>query len=237
MYFYPSSTDTLVPALVTTQGHSLTWVSAVSFPAPPPTAQGHSPNRASHISVPLFWIPSMNHCLSLDPTVWISLHVASSSLLPMKLLPGFPKVASLSLLGSTKLPYFFHPAYIPSHLHTLLILVATPPTMPRLPVVSLYRSFLTTFMTLPALLLPWLSPMSRLLSTTLTSLWFVWEKPRVILLPYSPLPPKGPKYPNYTVILLVSPSCKKFPTPWGLTLFSVSVSPASPRLNLCAWDE
>ena len=215
MSFYIASPDTLVRTLATT------W--------------GHFPTQASPISAPELRLLYLHHYLPLAPTAWISLPVASSSLLPVILLPRSPEVVSMLYIGITKPPSCLHPPHRLSTLNTLRISVATPPTVTRLSIVSLYMSFTTVFLPLLALLLPWASPMYRLLSAALYSPWSIRENLFVFLLPSSPLPPKGPNSPKHTVIFLVPQPCKTLPTSWGMPLLVVSVSPASLRSTLRAW--
>ena len=132
-------------------------------------------------------------------------------------------------LGAAKPPYCVHSPRIPSPLHTLWILVATPLTVPRLPVVSLYRPFLTVLPSLPALLPPRASLMSHIIPAVLDSLWSVSENPCVLRILSSPLPPKVPKSLNHTVTLLVPPPYKTFPKTCGPPLPVVAVFPSSPR--------
>ena len=153
IYFYPDSPYTLVPTFATT------WV--------------RSPTRVSPISIPASRLPALLLRIPIDPTMWLSLPVASSSLLPAIFLPVSPYVASPSPFGATMPLSCVLPPLIPSILRTLQISVATPPTVPQLPVFSLCRSSSTAFPPLLTLLPPRASPMSCQLTVVLASPWSV----------------------------------------------------------------
>ena len=107
MYFYPASPDTLVPTLATTRGRLPTRVFPVSIPASTPITQGHPTTRASPVSTPESRIPAILLYLPLVPTTWLSLPVASYSLLPVKFLPRLPVVVYIKLqLNRYKLLWF-----------------------------------------------------------------------------------------------------------------------------------
>ena len=170
----------------------------------------------------------MQHYLPLAPTAWCYLLIAFSA----RLLPRWPKFVSLFRLGATKPPSCVQSHRSPSPLHTLRILVVTSLTVIRLPVVSLYRSLLTAFLPLSALLPPRASTTSCLLSDALASPRSIWGTLCVPLLPSSTFSPKEPTSTNHTVISLGPPPCKTLPPPWVMILPVRAVSSVSPRPNL-----
>ena len=88
----------------------------------------------------------------------------------------------------------WRPLRIPYCLHILPILVAKRPNAPRLPSVSICRTYFTAFPLLTALLTPRVSTMSCPLAVALVSPWSAAENTCVFLRPSAPLPPKLPKY-------------------------------------------
>ena len=165
MYFYPAFTSTLFPTLASTRGHSPTRVSPtrsspVSIPASPPTARVQPPTRASPVSVPSSLLIAMLLYLPPFPTVWLSLTVASYSLIPTKKIPGLTEVFYLPPPGATIPLSCNHPPCSLSCLSILQISVTMLLTASWLPVVSLYSSSPNVFPLFLALLPPRASPMS-----------------------------------------------------------------------------
>ena len=89
-----------------------------------------------------------------------------------KIFPGLPEVVYLLPPGATITLSCDRPPRSPSRLRIFQIPVVTLPTASHFPFISLYRSSLTAFLPLPALLLPQASPMSRQLSVVLVSPWY-----------------------------------------------------------------
>ena len=97
--------------------------------------------------------PSGTYCMTFSPNLLLLL---SSCKIPARVAHSF----SLLPLGATKPTSCDHPLRTLSHFNTLQIVGVTPPTVPRLPAVSLYRSLPTAFRA---------SPTFRLLTAALAS--------------------------------------------------------------------
>ena len=139
---YSALPATLVPTLATIRVHPPTWESPVSNPASPPATLVHSPTWSSLVSVPAFRLPNPPFFSPLVPTLWRSLHRSSS------------EVVYLLPIDSTKPPSWYLPLRTLFSLHTPQIVDVAPPTVPRMPDVSLCRSLTTAFL-LPTVCLPY----------------------------------------------------------------------------------
>ena len=105
--------------------------------------------------------PAGSYCMTLSSNCLLLL---DSREIPAKMVRIFP----LSHIGSTTPPSCINTPRSPSALHTLRIVVITPPTVLQLLSVSLYRSSLTAFLPFPSLLRSRVYPTSRLLSDALS---------------------------------------------------------------------
>ena len=149
MYLYPASPANIVPALATAKGLLPTRSLPISVPSYPSTTQGHPPTRASPVSIPASRLPALIPDVPLTHTTWLSCSIASS-LFPTIFPPKSLYAASLLPLGTTMRPSCVLPPCSPSPLQTLQKSAAVPPTVPRLPVVSLCRLYPAEFLTLTA---------------------------------------------------------------------------------------
>ena len=158
-----------------------------------PIISSYSTRSPDHIGVihlfPRFLTPRSDSLLF----PWFLLHDSLSLLPPLYSCDIFAKV-SLSWMYAASWRHHASllrsPPCRPSLLCTPQKLAAAPPTMPPLPVISLCRLSPTEFLTLNALLLPWVFPISRLTSVSLALKWYASENPCVYPLPSYQFPPE-----------------------------------------------
>ena len=145
----------------------------VGFPGIRPSISAYVMRPFSHLGVyrlrpiittyhPATPPPSGSYYVTLSPN---RLLLLASCEIPAKVSQSCFSVASCRYQASLLHP----PPCSSSSLHTFQILVVKPPTVPRLPDVSLYMSFPTVFPPLPALLLPQASPIYRIIFVALAS--------------------------------------------------------------------
>ena len=93
------------------------------MPTYPLNARSHLSTRASPVSISKSRLPALLLYLPLVSTAWLSLPVASYSLLPTKFLPGLPEAVYMPPPGATMPLFCDRPPRSPSCLRILQILV------------------------------------------------------------------------------------------------------------------